>query len=200
MLAKLRRYTYCFVVVVVVVVVVVLQIGIWVFLKVVGRSFTEMFAANDWKPFQSCLVLYFFPSNCYVTFVSCCISRIFILFCIKLYFIIIMNHGFPVINSMKSTHNNQLWMLYGSNQRQETLDLPYLTLLCDNLKNRMFLQNFFSWPYFGNLLSCSSYPHHSTIPQPNNFIRDCRIRLLGQKWMFTAETSVFDLEVLFYSP
>jgi hypothetical protein len=29
-------------------------------------------------------------------------------------------------------------------QRQETLDLPYLTLLCDNLKNRMFLQNFFS--------------------------------------------------------
>jgi hypothetical protein len=24
-------------------------------------------------------------------------------------------------------------------QRQETLDLPYLTLLCDNLKNRMFL-------------------------------------------------------------
>jgi hypothetical protein len=29
-------------------------------------------------------------------------------------------------------------------QRRETLDLPYLTLLCDNLKNRMFLQNFFS--------------------------------------------------------
>jgi hypothetical protein len=29
-------------------------------------------------------------------------------------------------------------------QRQETLDLPYLTLLCDNFKNRMFLQNFFS--------------------------------------------------------
>jgi hypothetical protein len=29
-------------------------------------------------------------------------------------------------------------------QRQETLDLPYLTLLCDNLKNRMFLQNFIS--------------------------------------------------------
>jgi hypothetical protein len=29
-------------------------------------------------------------------------------------------------------------------QRQETLDLPYLTLLCDNLKNRMFLQNIFS--------------------------------------------------------
>jgi hypothetical protein len=27
-------------------------------------------------------------------------------------------------------------------QRRETLDLPYLTLLCDNLKNRMFLQNF----------------------------------------------------------
>jgi hypothetical protein len=32
--------------------------------------------------------------------------------------------------------------LDGSDQRQETL--PYLTLLCDNLKNRMFLQNFFS--------------------------------------------------------
>jgi hypothetical protein len=26
----------------------------------------------------------------------------------------------------------------------------------------------------------SSYSHHSTIPQPNNFIMDCRIRLLGQ--------------------
>jgi hypothetical protein len=78
----------------------------------------------------------------------------------------------------------------GSSQRQETLDLPYLTLLCDNLKNTMFLQIFFSWPYFGNLLYCSSYPTHSTIPQPNNFIRDCRIRLLGQKRMFTAETSV----------
>jgi neurotrimin len=25
-------------------------------------------------------------------------------------------------------------MIYGKNQRQETLDLPYLTLLCDNLK------------------------------------------------------------------
>jgi hypothetical protein len=37
----------------------------------------------------------------------------------------------------------------GITQRQETLDLPYLTLLCDNLKNRMLLQNFFSWPYFG---------------------------------------------------
>jgi hypothetical protein len=70
---------------------------------------------------------------------------------------------------------------HDTGQRQETLDLPYLTLLCDNLKNRMFLQNFFSWPYFGNVLYCSSYPHHSTIPQPNNFIRDCRIRLLGQK-------------------
>jgi hypothetical protein len=41
---------------------------------------------------------------------------------------------------------------FGCRQRQETLDLPYLTLLCDNLKNRMFLQNFFSWPYFGNVL------------------------------------------------
>jgi hypothetical protein len=59
-------------------------------------------------------------------------------------------------------------------QRQETLDLPYLTLLCDKLKNRMFHQNFFSWHYFGNLLVFSSYPHHSTISQPNNFIRDCR--------------------------
>jgi hypothetical protein len=28
---------------------------------------------------------------------------------------------------------------------------PVSLLLCDNLKNRMFLQNFFSWPYFGNL-------------------------------------------------
>jgi hypothetical protein len=34
------------------------------------------------------------------------------------------------------------------------------------LKKRMFLQNFFSWHYFGNLLCLSSYPHHSTILQP----------------------------------
>jgi hypothetical protein len=102
-----------------------------------------------------------------------------------------------IISYPKVTHFEAGYVL---SQRQETLDLPYLTLLCDNLKNRMFLQNFFSWPYFGNLLYCSSYPHHSTIPQQNNFIRDCRIRLLGQKRMFTAETSVFDLEVLFYSP
>jgi hypothetical protein len=30
------------------------------------------------------------------------------------------------------------------NQRQSTLDCRYLTLLCDNLKKRKFLQNFFS--------------------------------------------------------
>jgi hypothetical protein len=52
-------------------------------------------------------------------------------------------------------------------QRQSTLDYRYLTLLCDNLKKRMFLQNFFSWHYFGNLLCFSSYRHHSTILQPN---------------------------------
>jgi hypothetical protein len=66
--------------------------------------------------------------------------------------------------------------------------------LCDNLKNRMFLQNFFSWPYFVNLLVFSSYPHHSTIPQPNNFIWDCRIRLLGQKRIFTDKTWCGSLE------
>jgi hypothetical protein len=48
-------------------------------------------------------------------------------------------------------------------QRQETLDLPYLTILCDNLKNRMFLQNFFSWHYFRNLFCFSSYPHHCIV-------------------------------------
>jgi hypothetical protein len=38
---------------------------------------------------------------------------------------------------------------HACHQRQETLDLPYLTLLCDNLKNRMFLQNFFPHPILG---------------------------------------------------
>jgi hypothetical protein len=36
-----------------------------VFKKVVGTSFTELFAANDWKPFQSCLLQFsdfFVPS------------------------------------------------------------------------------------------------------------------------------------------
>jgi hypothetical protein len=60
--------------------------------------------------------------------------------------------------------------VHGRVQRQETLDLPYLTLLCDNLKNRMFLQNFFSWHYYGNLLCFSNYPHHFTILQPNKFL------------------------------
>jgi hypothetical protein len=64
------------------------------------------------------------------------------------------------------------------------------------LKNRMFLQNFFFWPYFGNLLCFSIYPHHFTIPQPNNFIMDCRISLLRQKRMFYPFTSVFEESVL----
>jgi hypothetical protein len=51
----------------------------------------------------------------------------------------------------------------GYDQRQSTLDCCYLNLLCDNLKKRMFLQNFFPWHYFGNVLCFSSYPHHSTI-------------------------------------
>jgi hypothetical protein len=45
----------------------------------------------------------------------------------------------------------------------------------------MFFQNFFFWHYFGNLLSFANYPHHSTIIQPNNFIMDLKIRLIGQK-------------------
>jgi hypothetical protein len=52
-------------------------------------------------------------------------------------------------------------------QRQSTLDCRYVP------------PKLFSWHYFGNLFS--SYPHHSTILQPNNFIRDWKIRLLGQK-------------------
>jgi hypothetical protein len=101
------------------------------------------------------------------------------------------NEGLPFFAPGPGKRGKQFRGIGVWTQRQETLDLPYLTLLCDNLKNRMFPQNFFSWRYFGNLLYCSSYPHHSTIPQPNNFIRDCRIRLLGQKRMFTAKTSVF---------
>jgi hypothetical protein len=50
----------------------------------------------------------------------------------------------------------------------------------------MFLQKKFSWHYFGNLLFFFSHPHHSTILQPNNFIRDWKIKLLGQKMIFLA--------------
>jgi hypothetical protein len=46
-------------------------------------------------------------------------------------------------------------------QRQETLDLPYLTLLCDNLKNRMFLQNFFPNTILG---ICYVFPIIHIIP------------------------------------
>jgi serine/threonine protein kinase len=59
------------------------------------------------------------------------------------------------------------------NQRQSTLDCHYLTLLCDNLKKRMFLQNLSAFRDVKEILS--SYPHNSTILQPNNFIRDCKI-------------------------
>jgi hypothetical protein len=84
-------------------------------------------------------------------------------------------------------------------QRQETLDLPYLTLLCDNLKNRMFLQNFFPDSILG---ICYVFPVIHIIPlfHSQTISLGTRIRLLGQKRMFTDKTSVFDLKVLFYSP
>jgi hypothetical protein len=64
---------------------------------------------------------------------------------------------------------------YYCSQRQETLDLPYLTLLCDNLKNRIF----FSWHYFGNFLTAASYRHHSTNLPLNKTFPASKIRLLG---------------------
>jgi hypothetical protein len=48
------------------------------------------------------------------------------------------------------------------NQRQETLDLPYLTLLCDNLKNRMnSSKTFFPDPILG---ICYVFPVIHIIP------------------------------------
>jgi hypothetical protein len=49
-----------------------------------------------------------------------------------------------IFSTVKSISWSNKLFFHGLLQRQETLDLPYLTLLCDNLKNRMFLQNFFS--------------------------------------------------------
>jgi hypothetical protein len=60
------------------------------------------------------------------------------------------------------------------------LDCRYLTLVCDTLKKRMFLQNVFSWHYFGNLLCFSSYPHHSTIPQSNKCVMSRKIRVVSR--------------------
>jgi hypothetical protein len=57
------------------------------------------------------------------------------------------NHPLRNINKYKTLKDQlQIYIScnFGCRQRQETLDLPYLTLLCDNLKKRMFLQNFFS--------------------------------------------------------
>jgi hypothetical protein len=48
-----------------------------------------------------------------------------------------------------------------NNQRQETLDLWYLTLLCDNLKNIMLLQNFFPDTILG---ICFVFPVTHIIP------------------------------------
>jgi hypothetical protein len=46
-------------------------------------------------------------------------------------------------------------------QRQSTLDCRYLTLLCDNLKKRMFLQNFFPNTILG---ICYVFPAIHIIP------------------------------------
>jgi hypothetical protein len=90
----------------------------------------------------------------------------------KLYTANLGDSGFLVVRDGKVV---QRWAF---SQRQLTLDCRYLTgLLCDNLKKRMFLQNFFPDTIFGNLSCFSSYPHHSTILQPNNFIRDRKIKL-----------------------
>jgi hypothetical protein len=60
-----------------------------------------------------------------------------------------------------TSHGEHIRLSYirKSCQRQSTLDCRYLTLLCDNMKKRMFLQNFFSWHYLGNLL-CSTMFHY----------------------------------------
>jgi hypothetical protein len=67
----------------------------------------------------------------------------------------VLQYLFPQWVSEKSS--NQLLFI-----GQETLDLRYLTLLCDNLKNRMFLQN-------------------STILQLTKCFRAGKIRLLAHK-------------------
>jgi hypothetical protein len=55
----------------------------------------------------------------------------------------------------------------------------------------MFLQNFFSWHYFGNCLTAASYRHHSTNLPLNKTFPASKIRLLGQKRMFYLKTSMF---------
>jgi hypothetical protein len=42
--------------------------------------------------------------------------------------------------------------LIGESHRKSTIYCRYLTILCDNLKKRMFLQNFFSWHNFRNFV------------------------------------------------
>jgi hypothetical protein len=57
---------------------------------------------------------------------------------------------------------------FAESRRQQTLDLPYLTLLCDNLINRMFLQNFFFLNLFREFVSffqLSTPFHYSTAKQ-----------------------------------
>jgi hypothetical protein len=41
------------------------------------------------------------------------------------------------VSTQLTVPNATVWILVSYTQRQETLDLRYLTLLCDNLKNRM---------------------------------------------------------------
>jgi hypothetical protein len=84
-------------------------------------------------------------------------------------------------------HKNIHYIIY--DQRQETLDLQYLTLLCGNLKKWMFLQNFFSWYYFGNLLCFSNSGHHSTILQTKQKFMPQKIRLLGGGLIFSAKSA-----------
>jgi hypothetical protein len=60
--------------------------------------------------------------------------------------------GKPILSKLILYSSAPTFQAGRYNQRQETLDLRYLMLLCDILKNRMFLQNIFfltlSWINF----------------------------------------------------
>jgi hypothetical protein len=69
--------------------------------------------------------------------------------------VVAMSNGSLVVTGMVSDiYHNRADMIFGNvmmtpqRHRQTTLDCRYLTILSDNLKKRMFLQNFFPLTLF----------------------------------------------------
>jgi hypothetical protein len=92
----------------------------------------------------------------------------------------ILYQWYYIFQCLLYIHSLHTW----SRGKKSTQDCRYLTLLCDNLKQWMFLQNFFSWHYFGEFVmffQLSTSFHYSLYRHLALFHSQRKIRLLGRK-------------------